>query len=254
MPTFSNGESGSSVRTKINDAITKADDALLASNDLSDLDSAATARTNLGLGTAATTAASDYATAAQGALADSAVQPNDSPSFGSITVSGTVDGRDVATDGTKLDGIAAGATNYDNDDVDTHLNTSTATTDQILSWDGSDYDWIDASSGAKAWVNFNGSGTVSIRDDGNVSSITDNGTGDYTVNYSNNVASANYSVSLSATDDGTTAGQTDGFSYGSWARGSNSVGYNVASMRFQIGYPALATLYDQTHINVVITL
>ena len=70
---------------------------------------AATARTTLGLGTAATTASTDYATAAQGALADSAVQPNDSPTFGSITVTGTVDGRDVASDGTKLDGIEAGA-------------------------------------------------------------------------------------------------------------------------------------------------
>ncbi len=35
---------------------------------------------------------------------------------------------------------------------------------------------------AKAWVNFNGTGTVAIRAAGNVSSITDNGTGDYTVN------------------------------------------------------------------------
>ena len=47
---------------------------LLAANNLSDLDNAGTARTNLGLGTAATTAATDYATAAQGILADSALQ------------------------------------------------------------------------------------------------------------------------------------------------------------------------------------
>tara|TARA_R110000803_G_scaffold121692_2_gene189804 strand:- start:1955 stop:4540 length:2586 start_codon:yes stop_codon:yes gene_type:complete len=67
------------------------------------------------LGTAATTAASDYATAAQGTLAGTAVQPNDNASLGnvsvtSVAVTGTVDGRDIAADGTKLDGIESSAT------------------------------------------------------------------------------------------------------------------------------------------------
>lgn len=47
---------------------------------------------------------------------------------------------------------------------------------------------------AKAWVNFNGTGTVAIRASYNVSSITDNGTGLYTVNFTNALADANYSV------------------------------------------------------------
>jgi hypothetical protein len=48
--------------------------------------------------------------------------------------------------------------------------------------------------GARAWVNFNGTGTVAIRGSGNVSSITDNGTGDYTVNFTTAMPDVNYSV------------------------------------------------------------
>jgi hypothetical protein len=44
----------------------------------------------------------------------------------------------------------------------------------------------------RAWVNFNGTGTVAIRASGNVSSITDNGTGDYTVNFTNALPDVNY--------------------------------------------------------------
>jgi hypothetical protein len=47
---------------------------------------------------------------------------------------------------------------------------------------------------AKAWINFNGTGTVAINDSYNVSSITDNGTGDYTVTYSTSMFSVNYCV------------------------------------------------------------
>jgi hypothetical protein len=50
---------------------------------------------------------------------------------------------------------------------------------------------------AKAWVNFNGS-TATIRTSYNVGSITKNGTGDYTVNFSNALTDANYSVVMSA--------------------------------------------------------
>jgi hypothetical protein len=54
-------------------------------------------------------------------------------------------------------------------------------------------------------VNFNGTSTVAIRASGNVSSITDNGTGDYTVNFTTAMADINYSVvsQVSNTDSGT---------------------------------------------------
>ena len=45
---------------------------------------------------------------------------------------------------------------------------------------------------ARAWVNFNGTGTVAIRASGNVTSITDNGTGDYTVNFTTAMPDTNY--------------------------------------------------------------
>lgn len=45
---------------------------------------------------------------------------------------------------------------------------------------------------AKAWVNFNGSGTIATRDSHGVSSLTDNSTGDYSVNYTNNFANDDY--------------------------------------------------------------
>ena len=57
-----------------------------------------------------------------------------------------------------------------------------------------------------AWVNFNGTGTVVIRDSYNVSSITDNGTGAYTVNFTAPMATVNYSVSGTASGSADSAG------------------------------------------------
>ena len=61
---------------------------------------------------------------------------------------------------------------------------------------------------AKAWVNFNGTGTVAIRADGNVSSLTDYAVGVYGINYSSALADASYAPSgqtqaINAADQGT---------------------------------------------------
>jgi len=53
----------------------------------------------------------------------------------------------------------------------------------------------------RAWVNFDGTGTVSIRESGNVSSITDNGSGDYSVNFATAMPDANYATSAFAAQD-----------------------------------------------------
>lgn len=55
----------------------------------------------------------------------------------------------------------------------------------------------------RAWVNFNGTGTVAIAASFNVSSITDNGTGDYTVNFTTAMSDTNYAVTICPTNNGT---------------------------------------------------
>ncbi len=198
---------------------------------------------------------------------------------GAITTTSTFDGRDVATDGTKLDGIETAATaDQTKADIDALLidaatldtldstqflrsdtsdtltgsltvtNDITLTDDLILNTNhlssifgkevggtlrqiarmdsgdnvelgstvnplqifastnptintGSGFKdiWHEGNSAAaSAWVNFNGTGTVTIRDDLNVSSITDNGTGSYQVNFTTTMANNQYTTNVTA--------------------------------------------------------
>ena len=64
--------------------------------------------------------------------------------------------------------------------------------------------------GARAWVNFNGIGTIAIRASGNVSSITDIGTGQYRVNFTTAMADANYSVTYMVSSENVNAGGRSG--------------------------------------------
>jgi uncharacterized protein (AIM24 family) len=66
----------------------------------------------------------------------------------------------------------------------------------------------------RAWVNFNGTGTVAIRASGNVSSITDNGTGNYTVNFTTAMPDANYAVQNSASSGNSSTGDSPSGAYG----------------------------------------
>jgi hypothetical protein len=69
----------------------------------------------------------------------------------------------------------------------------------------SGYGSVATAYGCRAWVNFDGTGTPAISASGNVTSITDNGTGDYTVNFTTAMPDANYSISglAKSSNDGT---------------------------------------------------
>ena len=73
-------------------------------------------------------------------------------------------------------------------------------------------------SAAKAWVNFNGTGTVAIRNSQGVSGLVDNGTGNYDVNYTSNMSASDYSVT-------TAIGQTSPFPIAQAYLASVSVGF-----------------------------
>ena len=76
---------------------------------------------------------------------------------------------------------------------------------------------------AKSWVNFNGIGTVAVRDSLNASSITDNGTGYYSLNFSSSAANINYSIS------GGTNGSNNSFPNAATASGNIRFNTNTGS-------------------------
>jgi hypothetical protein len=102
---------------------------------------------------------------------------------------------------------------------------------------------------AKAWVNFNGTGTVAIRASYNVSSITDNGTGDYTVNFTTAMTDANYCVLSSQNiQDSSTFSQFFGVST------TTNTSYSLKSttqVRFVVRNP-IASNFDPFDVNVAI--
>ena len=102
----------------------------------------------------------------------------------------------------------------------------------------------------RAWVNFNGTGTVAIRASFNVSSITDNGTGNYTVNFTNAMPDANYAFTIGA-------GQLnlDTIQYASiHASNANGTATLKSTTQLQIatGRTNTATLIDNAEVNIAI--
>jgi hypothetical protein len=104
-----------------------------------------------------------------------------------------------------------------------------------------------AQGSAKAWVNFNGTGTVAIRASFNVSSITDNGTGNYTVNFTTAMPEENYAWQVGGWNNGT--------GNGGWIAagvGSGSYPSGVSATSLQIVCFSPTNFQDQEAVCVSI--
>jgi hypothetical protein len=94
--------------------------------------------------------------------------------------------------------------------------------------------------GCRAWVNFNGTGTVAIRGSGNVTSITDGGTGLYTVNFTTSMPDVNYAVTSLNRSPGATSGH------------ATQVETYTTSSTSIITFNTTGTNYDPTQVSVAI--
>jgi hypothetical protein len=152
------------------------------------------------------------------------------------TGSGSSDGSYISLNGNDLqisNGESANMIFYTADTERMRL-----TSDGLLQFN-SGYGSVATAYGCRAWVNFNGTGTVAIRASGNVSSITDNGSGDYTVNFTNALPDANYSIAGAAMYPSSV--NSHFISYGD-SNGASGTVPSTTAFRFR-------TLYTVTQVN-----
>ena len=102
-------------------------------------------------------------------------------------------------------------------------------------------------SAAKAWVNFNGTGTIAARDSFNVSSLTDRGTGRYTVSFANSFGAADYSATAVAAKGDST--QDPNFST---LIGTTLIVPTSSSIPVITGQPLGPVAQDSAFVNVTI--
>ena len=106
----------------------------------------------------------------------------------------------------------------------------------------SGYGSVATAYGCRAWVNFNGTGTVAIRASGNVSSITDLASGQYEVNFTNALSDANYSVHVQAGEGGFTT---------NWSTVA-PVNGDITTSKVEIGTTNGSTQTDALYVSVSI--
>jgi len=123
--------------------------------------------------------------------------------------------------------------------------------DTIIVRNGANFKVDPTINAVNAWVNFNGTGTVAIRASYNVSSITDNGAGDYTVNFTNAMPDANYctvgACTIRATNNATL---TLNINSGMIGGVPDIVANTSSAMRIRLGQQGVTNNSDAEYVSV----
>ena len=173
-----------------------------------------------------------------------------------ITASGDLSLNNGAADGAQVKLLSSGYSDWNLDNYSGSLRAYYNSTEYLkvtsagLMQFNSGYGSVATAYGCRAWVNFNGTGTVAIRASGNVSSITDNGEGDYTLNFTTAMPDANYSPVFAASDNNDASRGDSGGIFNS------TVAPTSSALRFlnRLGANAASNgqNYDSTYISVAI--
>jgi hypothetical protein len=147
---------------------------------------------------------------------------------GNLNAIGTISGTNITTGG-NVTGSSASCTG----------NAVTATSLTTIVGSAPSY-------ACRAWVNFNGTGTVAIRASGNVSSITDNGGGDYTVNFTTAMPDAKYSAVANCNGVSTTSLAPHMF-----GSGQGIASYTASSVKIQLEHGGVSPA-DREVVTVAI--
>ncbi len=156
---------------------------------------------------------------------------------GAIQFGGNATGKYLYYNNTNFQFLGAGL-QLDTNQAISFQGTGAATTRANLGFTGA----------IAAWVNFNGTGTPGIRASGNVSSITDNGVGDYTVNFSNAFADTNYAVFAWARY----AVNASNTLVGTFAWASDTKTTGAVRIRVQYSDPGSTGAHDSPEVNVMV--
>jgi hypothetical protein len=108
----------------------------------------------------------------------------------------------------------------------------------------SGYGSVATAYGCRAWVNFNGTGTPAIRGSGNVTSITDNGTGNYTVNFTTAMPDTNYAVVCMGGDSANV--------YGEIVHAANPPAQLTTSVQFLVSANNTSARADSNYVAIAV--